>query len=112
MKLFIMEDLLYSPVVLGLVVLFIIMTITIISLFGRVNKLKETGNVADMETLTNALMGLQATGQVHLNTDGKYNWSVGKHTIDYHESNPNSITIDGKSATPMETLLLIHKITK
>ena len=108
-----MEEFLYSPVVLTVVVMFIIRSVTIISLFNKLRHSREnTTTLSDMKTLTEELMSLQSSGMVSLNNDGKFNWSVGKHTVDYLESDPNSITIDGKPASPMKTLALIHKITK
>lgn len=108
-----MENLLYSPVVAAVVVLIIIMTVTIIAQARRLReKTKESSTVSDMKTLTEELMNLRSSGQAHLNNDGKFNWSVGAHTIDYLESDPNSITVDGKRTTPMKTLSLILRHRK
>lgn len=104
-----MEQLVFGVLTYG--ELFLLLSIVIVGLFAVIvgqnrrtrQDLRNSQNLTtkDMRQLTAVLMHMRAEDSAELSKDGEFEWIVGDSyaTISYKESDPSSLSVDGRKET-------------
>lgn len=67
----------------------------------------------ELKQLSALLFRLQTENKVRLITDGKFQWEVGRHVVEYNTEHPaTSLKIDNQAATLSEVYVLVLSQTK